>query len=155
VNFSIPAKYAGLAELNQNIKVITSSIEDTVVAKIYAIEPVINPDSRGLGIRAILDNENNKLFAGDFVRVEFTIKSFEEAILVPSEAVTPELNTQIIYYFKDGKALKTEVKTGERTKNRIQILQGLKSGDTVITTGLLEIKDSMQVEIKELLEVGI
>jgi membrane fusion protein (multidrug efflux system) len=47
------------------------------------------------------------------------------------------------------------VKTGERTKNKIQILQGLSKGDTIITTGLLEVRDGMPVEIKELMEVGI
>jgi membrane fusion protein (multidrug efflux system) len=155
VSFSIPAKYAGLAELNQEIKIIPSSTEDTVVAKIYAIEPSINPNSRSLGIRAIIDNEDNKLFAGDFVKVIFTVKSYNDAILVPSEAVAPELNTQVVYIFKNDKAHRTEVKTGERTKNKIQILQGLSKGDTIITTGLLEVRDGMPVEIKELMEVGI
>jgi len=155
VHFSIPAKYANLAEINQQIKVVGSSSFDTVVANIYAIDPIINSNSRNLNIRALITN-NNSLIAGDFVKVRFPIKKYENAILLPAEAVSPELNAQIAYVFKSGFAKKIIVITGERTDNRIQIISGINHGDTIITTGLMEVRDGLAVEIKECVEeVGI
>jgi membrane fusion protein, multidrug efflux system len=145
VNFSIPARYASMARENQEIKVISSALRDTAVAVIYAIDPTINQASRSLQIRAMLDNENSRFVAGDFAQVIFDVEQTNDALLVPAESIIPELNTQVVYIARNGRAVRQEVETGSRTRDRVQILNGLSPGDLVLTTGLMEIRDGDQI----------
>jgi membrane fusion protein, multidrug efflux system len=149
VNFSIPARYASLAKENQEIKVISSASGDTAVAVIYAIDPTINSASRSLQLRAMLDNEKSRFVAGDFAQVIFDIRQTENALLVPAESIIPELNTQVVYVARDGRAVRQEVETGSRTRDRVQILNGLSPGDYVLTTGLMQIRDGDQINFSE------
>jgi membrane fusion protein, multidrug efflux system len=149
VNFSIPARYASLAKENQEIQVISSASGDTAVAVIYAIDPTINPASRSLQIRAMLDNKNSRFIAGDFAQIIFDVRHTEDALLVPAESIIPELNTQVVYIARNGRAVRQEVETGSRTRDRVQILNGLSPGDYVLTTGLMEIRDGDQINFTE------
>ena len=70
--------------------------------------------------------------------------------MVPTSVVIPALNTQTIYVYHGGKAFRKDVELGDRTDQLVQILNGLNPGDTVITTGLLEIRDNMPVALGEI-----
>ncbi len=149
VNFSIPARYASLAKENQEVEVISSASGDTAVAVIYAIDPTINPASRSLQIRAMLDNEQGRFVAGDFAQIIFDVEQTKDALLVPAESIIPELNTQVVFIARNGRAVRQEVETGSRTRDRVQILNGLSPGDYVLTTGLMEIRDGDQINFNE------
>jgi membrane fusion protein, multidrug efflux system len=149
VSFSIPARYATLAKENQEVEVISSASGDTAVAVIYAIDPTINPASRSLQIRAMLDNEQGRFVAGDFAQIIFDVEQTKDALLVPAESIIPELNTQVVFIARNGRAVRQEVETGSRTRDRVQILNGLSPGDYVLTTGLMEIRDGDQINFNE------
>ncbi len=150
VNFRIPAKYAALANNDKEVKIISSASGDTAVAVIYAADPMISPSSRTLQVRALLDNEHRGFVAGDFAQVLFEVEQNPDALMVPAESVVPELNNQVIYIARNGKAKKLEVETGSRTRDMVHVLNGLTPGDTVLTTGLMEIRDGDRIEIREL-----
>jgi membrane fusion protein, multidrug efflux system len=148
VSFSVPARYASLVRKDQEVKIISSASADTAFAVIYAIDPTISTASRSLQIRALLDNKDQRYVAGDFAQVIYEVEQVEEALLVPAESVIPELNTQVVYLAKDGKAVRREIATGSRTHDRVQVLNGISAGDYVLTTGLMEIRDGDQIEIR-------
>lgn len=156
VNFDIPARYASLAFTDMEVMVISSARNDTVKANIYAVDPFINPDNRSLNIRAIIDNQDQKFISGDFTQVIFNVQVNEEAILIPSESIISELNAQVVYLAHNGKAKRHEIEIGQRTRERVVVLSGIAPGDTVLTTGLLEIRDGSNIEVTKLnQEVGL
>lgn len=73
--------------------------------------------------------------------------------MVPTEAIIPQLNSQLVYRLKNGKAQPVKVKTGLRHPKRIEVTQGLQAQDTIIVTGLLQIKPGMAVAPAKQLKV--
>ncbi|MGL5563539.1 MAG: efflux RND transporter periplasmic adaptor subunit, partial [Tannerellaceae bacterium] len=67
------------------------------------------------------------------------------ALTIPSEALIPEMGKEIVYLYNNGKANPVEVKTGIRTESRIQIIDGLLPGDTLLTSGVMQLRKSMPV----------
>lgn len=154
VNFTIPAKYATQAEIDQEVKVISSGSLDTSLAFVYAVDPMIRPTSRTVQVRALIDNKDDKLIPGNFVQIMLKVDQLENAILVPAESVIPEQNTQAVFVVRQGKAQKVQVEAGARTSNRVQINNGIMPGDTVIISGLMGIRDGDQIEVKTMIEGG-
>lgn len=147
LEFSVPEKYANLIKIDQEVTFETAAKPDTFRARIYAISPQIEQQSRNLQARALFDNREAQVFAGSFAQVGIEITSFDATLLVPSIAVVPELNKQYLFLVRNGKAKKQEVRIGSRTQSDIQIIDGLSEQDTVITEGILQISDGDQVEI--------
>ncbi len=150
VDFTIPARHAPFAREGLDVKIISSSSLDTAFARIYAVDPEININSRSLRLRGMLENGERKFIPGDFVQVFMETQHNENAILIPSDAIISELNSQIVYVAKNGKAQRTEVEIGTSTRGRVNILSGLSEGDTVLITGLMGIRSGSAVEVTQL-----
>jgi membrane fusion protein, multidrug efflux system len=150
VNFDIPARYAALAKVDMPVKVIASAGNDTLTAVIYAVEPVIRAESRSLNVRAVIDNKQNLLIPGDFAQIVFETALDEQAIMVPAEAIIPELNRQVVYLLKNGIATRREVEIGSRTQDMVHVMEGIAPGDTILVTGLMEVRDGLPARITQL-----
>jgi membrane fusion protein (multidrug efflux system) len=149
VDFAIPQKYASLVKIGDEIVFRLSGSDYQYKAKIYAIEPKIDPSTRTLKLRAICQSNYKNLFPGAFANVEVNLKETEQAILIPTVAVVPELKGQSVYLFKSGMVSTQMVELGLREEKRVQIISGLAEGDTVITSGILQIRPGAKVKITE------
>ncbi len=149
VDFSIPARYYAYLKIGSAVKVVSTPSTDTLTAVVYAIDPVINTSSRNIHARARIENKENKIIPGNFAEVFFTVNENEEALLVPAESVISELNAEIVYTVEKGIVSRKEIQTGIRTPAEIQVITGLKAGEKVVTTGLMDISDGDSVVINE------
>jgi membrane fusion protein (multidrug efflux system) len=150
IDFTVSERYAGL--LKKGDKVIFS-IENKMseyTGEVFAIDPKIDVSTRSLKVRAICPNPKNELFPGSFAKVRIQLDVIEGALMVPTEAVIPEMKGKGIYRLKEGKADYVKIETGIRTEDKIQVISGLNSGDTIIVSGLMQLKPGNQVSIKEL-----
>ncbi|WP_026978759.1 efflux RND transporter periplasmic adaptor subunit [Flavobacterium tegetincola] len=148
ITFSIPEKYAQTMKANQSLTFTTSGSKEVYNAKIYAIEPSIETESRTLKIRAITENKDGKLIPGTFANVSLPLAKLENALLVPTEALIPIQNGKKIFVSVDGKAKEIIVETGARTDKDILITSGLKAGDTILTSGVMSLKNDSPVKVK-------
>lgn len=149
VDFSIPEKYSTSVKKGDELDFRISGSATVFKAKIYAIEPKIDPGTRTLKIRAICNSNYSELIPGAFANVELSLKKINDAILVPSVAIVPELKGQKVYLYKNGVVAQQNVEIGIREETSIQIVSGLNAGDTVITSGILQIKPMSKVTISE------
>lgn len=155
VDFSLPAQYLSYIEEGQPVKVMSDDAQDTAQANIYAIDPLISAGSRSIQIRAVLENDSLQFVAGNFAEVEVSIELDEEAVVIPAEAVVPDLDAHVVYKVEEGLARRQSVSLGVRTDDHIQIEQGLAEGDTILLTGLMQVSDSTAVQIRELKEEAL
>jgi membrane fusion protein (multidrug efflux system) len=88
------------------------------------------------------------LVPGAFARVEVYMEDIPEALMIPSEAIMPDIRGERVFKVEKGRAKAIYVKIGMRTEREVQIVQGLVAGDTVITTGLLQVRDNTPVKVK-------
>lgn len=147
VNFELAQTHLKNIEERNSVQVLTDG--DTLEATIYAINPLINEQTGTVSIRALLKQPEDKvIMPGVFAEVLIATNFVKEALLIPTQAVVPSLNEQTVYVYKSGKAVRKTVKTGNRTANMVHIIKGLTNGDTLITTGLLQIKEGMDLELQ-------
>ncbi len=150
IDFSIPGRYSHLISKNQTIRFTVDNYDKTYEGIIYAIEPQIDPQTRTLKIRAVSNNKTNDLFPGKFVNVSLNLQTIDDALMVPNISVIPELNTHKVYLLQNGQAHAVKVEIGIRTDDNIQIINGISAGDTVITSGILQLREGSPVRIKSI-----
>lgn len=150
IDFSIPGRYASEVKIGDEIQFTTESLDQLFTGKVYALEPQIDPTTRTLKLRAITSNKEGRLLPGQFARIELIMSSVDNALLVPAVSVIPELNGHKVFIANSGKAKEVIVKIGIRTEDAVQILEGLSPQDTVITTGLLEIRQGSSISISSI-----
>ena len=148
ITFSIPEKYASQVQSNAVIDFTVSGSDKMYKATIYAIEPEVEIATRTLQIRAIADNTDGKLFPGTFADVKLPLAIIKDAIVVPSQAIVPVQDGKKVYISNMGKAKELMVEATTRTATDILILSGLKAGDTVLTSGIMSLKDGTPVKVK-------
>jgi membrane fusion protein (multidrug efflux system) len=147
VDFAIPEKYAGRIHVGAPIAFTIVGGEKKFGGQIYAFDPRIDTSTRTLLIRAVVPNPDGRLLPGAFASVEVTLGQLKEAVLIPAVAVVPGLNEKNVYVVKDGKAERRAVETGTRLESTVHILSGLAAGETVVTSGLQQIRSGQSVSI--------
>lgn len=147
ITFSIPEKYAAVVKANTVINFKVAGYQDTFSAKIYAIEPSITTATRTQQIRALADNKEGKLLPGTFASISLPLENEENAILIPSESVIPIQNGKKVFISENGLAKEVEIETATRTDKDIQVISGLKVGDTVLTTGIMSLRNGTPLNI--------
>jgi membrane fusion protein, multidrug efflux system len=147
ITFSIPEKYATQVKTNSNLSFTVSGSETKYLAKVYAIEPGVDVATRTLQIRAIADNKEGKLLPGTFADVELPLDIIKDAIVVPTEAIVPVQNGKKVFISENGKAKEVKVETATRTDASILVLSGLKAGDTLLTSGVMTLKNETPVKV--------
>ena len=150
VEFSIPGKYNGQVSAGDRIYFRTEGSDSLFKGEVYAVQPQIDPATRTLTLRATSPNPNGMLLPGSFVKIELILETREQALLVPTQAVVPELNGHKVWVKENGTATSKVVQIGTRMEREIEILEGLNPGDTVITTGLLQMRPGSPVKITTL-----
>ena len=150
VEFSIPGKYSAMVHKGDSVVFTIEASEEKFIGIIYAVEPRIDPLTRTLPIRAICNNDHEFLIPGQFVNIDYTLSVIPNAILVPSEAVIPEMNSHKIFIYRNGVVTEQKIGIGLRTDEDVQVTSGLNPGDTVITTGILQAREGMPVSITKI-----
>ena len=148
ITFSIPEKYASQVKSGSTIEFTVSGSNKVYTAKIYAIEPEVAVATRTLQIRAIADNVDGKLLPGTFADVKLPLDIIKDAIVVPSEAIVPIQSGKKVFISDMGKAKEVMVDATTRTDASILVLSGLKAGDTLITSGVMSLKNEAPVKVK-------
>jgi len=149
VDFAVPERYASLIKQGSSIQLTIENQVDTFAAKVIAIAPSIDVNSRTLTLRARLDNSQSKLLPGAFARVELRLRQMEDAFLIPTRSIVPEMKAKKVFLIKNGLVTPTYIETRERTEDRIRVSSGLAAGDTLITAGILKVRPGQAVNVLE------
>ncbi len=148
VEFSIPEKYSSFFNRGGTVKFTNDNLQDTktFTASIYAIEPRVDETTKTIRARALY-NGKETFYPGSFVKVFVNMSNTKDALMIPTQAVIAVLKGQKVFLAKNGVAVEAPVKIGVRTEKKIQILEGLQPGDTVITTGLMSVKKDSKLQL--------
>jgi len=151
LDFSIPEKYIGKIKNGQLVQFRVEGSMDSLVARIIATESKVTENSRSLLVRAFVESNNPSLLPGSFAKVSVGFDPDENAILIPTQAILPQARGKKVILYKSGTAFFADVKTGSRTPDKVQIIEGLSVGDSVVTTGLLSIRPDSPISYGKIL----
>jgi membrane fusion protein (multidrug efflux system) len=147
VEFSVPEKYAGFMKPGNAVQLKTDGSSKLYTATVTASQNTIYQDTRNLAVRAIITNPDAQIRPGAFVQVNVNMGNNQPAIMVPTQAVIPSTRYKKVIIGRGGKAVFQNIETGIRDSSRVEIVTGIKAGDTIITNGLLTIKEGMPLKV--------
>lgn len=148
ITFSIPEKYASQIVKGSEIKFTVPNTTEKFTAKIYALEPAIELATRTMKIRALTENSSGKLLPGTFANIELALGNIKDAIIIPTEAIVPIQDGKKVFIANNGQAKEVKVETLARTDKDVVITSGLKAGDTLLTSGMMSLKDEADIKVK-------
>jgi len=147
IDFTVPERYMNMIRPGIPIEFQMDDKKETYKASVYAVDSRIGQDILQIRARAIYPNTNGKLKPGRSVTATIIYNEIKNAIVVPNEAVIAEMGRDIAYVYSSGKAKAVELTKGIRTESNVQILSGINLGDTLIVSGILQLRDGLPVSI--------
>jgi membrane fusion protein (multidrug efflux system) len=152
LQFNVPEKYGSLLRNGQTVNFTIDGSVKTFSANIMASEVQMDENTRSLAIRALVKNLDPVLIPGVFAKVKIVLGKNEDAIMIPTIVVQPLGRQKLVYLYKGGKSVPTNITTGVRDSSNVQVLTGINIGDTVITTGLLFLRPNGDVKLKKIVQ---
>jgi membrane fusion protein (multidrug efflux system) len=151
IDFTVPEKYSPQIKTGQPLSFTVEGSDKTYIAKVIATESNVTEDTRSLLVRAAVQGNQSDLIPGKFAKVSLGFQPDPNAIVVPSQAIIPQARGKKVYLYSDGTAKFIDVTTGVRDSANVQIVSGLKSGDTVLVTGLLSMRPDSKVTLGKII----
>lgn len=145
VEVAIPEKYVNDNLLGSELQFTVEGTSNNYFARIYAVDPQIDIKTRTIIIRARYKNSGSRLRPGMSARVTLNTGGGAKNVYVPNQAVVPDVKGRSVWVLRGGKAALIPVQTGSRTADMLEILSGIQNGDTVITTGLMQLREGILV----------
>ena len=158
VDFRLPERFQSKVRTGQTAMLDIDALPGRKYkAQVQAIDPLIDANGRSVGVRGCIDNRQLQLRPGMFARVNAVFGERENAKVIPEEAIIPQGGKQFVIKLLPGPTEKTrtakrvEVKVGLRRPGKVEILEGLEPGDTVVTAGQQRLqKDGLTVAVVDL-----
>jgi membrane fusion protein (multidrug efflux system) len=145
IEFNAPEKYITGIKNGMDVTFNVAGSDSIFTGKVYAIEPRIDPSTRAFTVRARCQNPGGILTPGAFSKVNIILEKIPDALTLPSDAFIPDIKGEKVLVCRNGKAATAYVTTGIRTESEVQVTSGINPGDTVILSGLLQIREQMAV----------
>lgn len=149
LDFTLPEKFTGQLRTGQLVSFTIEGNEKIYNAKIIATESGIAEESRSLRVRALVNNKDANLLPGSFAKVKIGFEPDLNSIMIPSQAIVPQARGKKVVVYRAGIISFEDVTTGLRDSAMVQITNGLKKGDTIITTGLMSLKPNGKVVLNK------
>lgn len=147
IEFSVPEQYASLLHTGDSITFSPEGSVKNYNARVYALDPVLDQNTRSLTMRALYNNSKEEIRPGQFASIILSLQKSNNAILLPSQTVVPDINGQKVYVIDSGKVHSNRVEIGARTDSTVEVLSGVNAGDTVLLTGLQFVTPGLPVKV--------
>ena len=157
VNFYVPQRSLPLIGIDQSVDVTVDAFPNTVFeAKVSAINPQVDSDTRSVWVQAVLPNPGEKLRSGMFARVEVTLPQINNVVVVPSTSIAYASYGNSIYVIEETEtaqgrtsliARQQPVELGAKRGDMVAVTKGLNGGETVATAGVFKLRNGLPVQI--------
>jgi membrane fusion protein, multidrug efflux system len=147
IDFSIPERYSARVRTGDQIVFTVEGMPGSFRGQVYAFEPRIEAGTRTLLVRARSPNPGGRLLPGAFASIDLVFDEVEDALTVPAVAVVPELGGAKVFVYEGGRVVARDILTGLRTAASVQVLSGISAQDTVVTTGVQQLRSGMPVRL--------
>lgn len=148
VDFAVPEKFIAYLNIGKEFGFTIDGREDLYTGKIYALESKIDPLTGSIRVRALCPNSKRELYPGSYSKINIKLFPNKESLLIPAKATVPLMEGEQVFVLKNGIARAVNIKTGYRNEREVEITSGLAPNDTLVTTGLLQIKEGMPIRVK-------
>jgi membrane fusion protein (multidrug efflux system) len=148
LDFDVPEVFLSRLQKGLTVTARSAAWPDVVfTGTVSSVDTRVDPVSRTVTVRALLPNDDGRLRPGMFLTVTL-LKDDVVALLVPEHAIVPERSKQFVFVVDaDGTVRQREVTTGRRRPGEVEILDGVREGERVITEGTQKVRDGSAVTV--------
>jgi len=156
VDLRLPERFLGQLRQGQSLALEFDAYPGRrFEALLEAIDVQVDANGRSVVARGRMANPDGLLRTGMFARVSLTLAQRANAVVVPEEALVPVGEQQYVYRIDEGKAVRQRVRTGLRRDGKVEIVEGLRGGEQVVTAGQPKLtSDATEVRIVEPVRLG-
>ena len=151
LDFSVPEVFLSSLKVGLTIEAKASAYLNQVFkGTVTSVDSRVDPITRSVMARAVLNNDNRLLKAGMLMRVQLN-KNPRQTLVVPEEALVTTGNENAVMLIQNAENVSVKrqiVELGERRKGSVEILSGLNEGQQVVTHGTLKIRDGALISIR-------
>ena len=148
LDFSVPEVFLATLKPGLTVEARSSAYPgESFDGRVASIDTRVDPATRSVAIRALIDNPEARLRPGMFMTVRL-VRSEGDALMLPEEAIVPENERHYVFVVADGRAHKREVTIGRRRPGEVEIMEGLTPEDSVVVEGTLNVRDGGPVRIQ-------
>ena len=151
VEFSLNEKNVATVRNGMNCYFTLEGVSKEYRAKIYAIDSQLDDYTRTLMLRAEFVNVDSFLRPGMSVNINLSQREGRESIFVPNEAIVQSARGRAVWLKRNGKANLVNITTGLRNEDMIEINTGLSKGDSVIVSGILQLREGSNVMVEQII----
>ena len=145
LDFAVPEVFLSTLQPGLTVEARSTAYSGAAFAgRVSSIDTRVDPTTRSVAIRALIDNRDGRLRPGMFMTVKL-VRPEGQALMLPEQAIVPENEQHFVYVVADGKAHKREVKIGRRRPGEVEVLQGLTAEEGVVVDGTLNLRDGVPV----------
>lgn len=152
VQFSLTENFLQTIQPGTEISFMVENDLQTYNATVYAVESQLDRQTFNLFARARYPNTDGKIKPGQSARVRINMDQIGNAVVIPSISTIKEMGRDIAYLYENGVAREIEIITGMRTAGSVEVVSGLSMGDTLLTTGVMQLRNGMPVQIGQMVE---
>lgn len=154
VDFSLPERYFAQLTVGQTIDVhVQAYPEQGFEGQVTALDPEVDPGTRSVKLRATLVNAEKRLRPGMFARIEVGLGGSGEVLTVPDSAITYNTYGDSVFVVIEQEGVYTvdrrQVKAGQTRGGRVEIVEGLLAGQTVVSAGQVKLRNGMSVRLDD------
>ncbi len=146
IDIKVPENYVNVLKTGLKAEVTSSAYEKVFKGNIETISSRIDPSTRSILSRIIVDNSNFEIIPGQLMTVKIIFDE-KNQIGVPESAVTIQGNTAFVYIVNGDTAEKKNIEIGKRNFGKVSVISGLNEGDTVISEGVSKVRDKGKIKI--------
>jgi RND family efflux transporter MFP subunit len=147
---NVPALYLGKLRAGEPLTLSLDSFPDKAFSgRVVAIPAAVDPGSGSGAVRIALVNPGNVLRLGMFLKTELALETHRQALTIPVQALYHDEQNHSVVYRVDGQnATARPVKVGVTSAEKVEILDGVKTGDAIVLTGGYGLGDKVRIEVK-------
>lgn len=146
VDFSVSEVALDKIKTGQVVNVTVNTFSGKqFVGKVDAIDPFIDQQTHSVAVRAVVDNHDGLLYPGLFAQVKLVVNDKPNALLIPEQAIVPQGKQQMVYRITNDQVNLVAVDVGVRQAGQVEIVNGLKAGDRVVTAGQIKLHEGAKV----------
>lgn len=145
IDFFVPEKYSSEITTGMRVKFTMYNEDKLYDATVIATERGIDNTTRNLKVRALINTSSKELIPGAFANVQLKLGNNPHALMIPSQSIIPQEGNKSVIVARKGNAHFVTIKTGIRKASKVEVTEGLQPGDTVITSGILFLKEKSKL----------
>jgi RND family efflux transporter MFP subunit len=134
LQLAVPERAAARVRVGQPVRVIVEGDPKSYGGRVARVSPAIDQSDRTLKVEAEVPNQDGALRAGSFVGAEIVTAADRPVVLVPQSAIVAFAGIEKVLTVEAGKTIEVRVRTGRKTADRVEIVEGLSGGELVVVT---------------------